>query len=141
MTEHAIQNDIRNALAGRATVFRANVGQAWAGDASRLPDGRVVLTNPRPFSTGLPRGFSDLFGFVEVEITDAHVGQVMPVFVAIEVKTPRGRVRDEQRAFLAAVESAGGVAVVARSADDAVRAIESAHHRREDSEMTPIRNE
>lgn len=136
MTEHAIQNAIRNALAPHATIWRANVGQAWAGDATKLPDGRVVLTNPRPFSSGLPRGFADLFGFVEVEITEAMVGARVPVFVAVEVKTPRGRVRPEQRAFLQAVESAGGVAVVARSADDAVRAVTGAHHRREDSEMT-----
>ena len=40
---------------------------------------------------------------------------------AIEVKTPTGRVRPEQEAFLEMVRSNGGRAGVARSVDDALR--------------------
>ncbi len=49
--EHKIQNDIRVGLTEAGyLVFRANVGKV------RTADGRY-------FDTGLPRGFSDLFGF------------------------------------------------------------------------------
>ncbi len=50
-SEHVIQNEIQIALSKhQCTVFRANVGKI------RLPDGRL-------FTTGLPNGFPDLFGF------------------------------------------------------------------------------
>lgn len=39
-------------------------------------------------------------------------------FLAIEIKAPNGRQRDEQRAFQAAVERLGGLYVLARSVDD-----------------------
>jgi hypothetical protein len=124
MTEHALQNEIRNALAGRCLAFRANVGQAWTGDVRRLPDGSILIRNPRPFSTGLPPGFSDLFGLVPVTITPEHVGQKLAQFFALEIKTPTGRVRPEQARFLEAVRRQGGRAEVARSAADALAVIE-----------------
>ena len=123
MTEHALQNEIRNALAGHCLAFRANVGQAWTGDVSRLPDGSVLIRNPRPFSTGLPPGFADLFGMVPVTITPDHVGQQLAQFFALEIKTPTGRVRPEQARFLEAVRRQGGRAEVARSPADALAAI------------------
>lgn len=79
------------------TVFRANVGKF------KMHDGRW-------FDTGLPVGFADLFGFT-------FAGT--PFF--LEVKTPTGRVRKEQQAFLDAMSTRGAIAVVVRSVDDAVR--------------------
>lgn len=109
--EHILQNEIRNALAGRCLLFRANVGQAWQGEViERRPDGTVVLANARPFSTGLPPGFSDLFGLTKT-------GR----FIAAEVKTPTGRVSPQQAAFLAAVERNGGAGAVVRSVAEAVQ--------------------
>lgn len=126
MTEHAIQNTIRNALAGKGLIFRANCGQGWTGDAKRLPGpgNRVLLENARPFSTGLPTGFSDLFGLVPVEITPDMVGRQVAVFVALEVKTAKGRASDKQQAFIKAVNDNGGRAGVVRSTDDALRVLE-----------------
>ncbi len=50
-TESLIQNQIRVELSKAGhTVFRVNVGKV------RMADGRY-------FDTGLPKGFSDLFGF------------------------------------------------------------------------------
>lgn len=124
MTEHKIQNTIRNALAGHALIFRANVGQAWAGSSvERLPGNRVLIHGARPFSTGLPPGFSDLFGLVSVEITPDMVGKRVAVFTALEVKTASGRASDKQLAFIDAVNNNGGRAGVVRSADDAMRVI------------------
>ena len=123
MKEHSLQNEIRNALAGRALVFRCNVGQAWAGDATKLPGGRVLLANARPFNTGLPPGFSDLFGLVAVTITPEMVGQRVAVFTALEVKSPNGRPTEQQLAFVKAVNDNGGRAGVVRSVDDAMRVV------------------
>lgn len=44
-------------------------------------------------------------------------------FIAIEVKTPTGRVRPEQLAFLQTVTRAGGVGFVARSVDEVIETL------------------
>lgn len=124
MKEHGIQNSIRNELAGRCLLFRANVGKAWQGDAKRLPNGDLLLKNPRPFSTGLPPGFSDLFGLVPVTITTDMVGKTFGVFMALEVKAERGKPSEQQERFLQAVNDNGGRAAVVRSTDDALRVLE-----------------
>lgn len=124
MNEHGIQNTIRNALAGLGLFFRANTGQAWTGSkVEHLPGRRVLIHEARPFNTGLPPGFSDLFGLVPVEITPDMVGQTLAVFAAIEVKAPKGRLSDKQGNFLRAVTNNGGRAGVARSAEDALEII------------------
>lgn len=123
MGEHRTQNEIRNALAGKCLAFRANVGQAWTGDVARLPDGSILIRNPRPFNTGLPPGFSDLFGLVRQRITPDMVGQDIGRFFAIEVKDTGGRTSTAQRAFLVAVKDNGGLAGVARSASDALQGL------------------
>lgn len=123
MSEHAIQNTIRNALAGKCLLFRANVGEAWTGDVKKMPGRKVLIENARPFSSGLPAGFSDLFGLVSVEITPDMVGQKVAVFTALEVKTANGRASDNQKAFIQAVNDNGGRAGVVRSAEDALRVV------------------
>jgi hypothetical protein len=121
MSEHAIQNAGRNALA-RPGIFncRANVGRAWTGDVSKLPDGRLLIANPRPFTSGLPEGFPDTFGVTAVTITPEMVGQVIGVAHFIEYKSETGRVSGLQQRFLDAMRRLGARAGVARSADDAV---------------------
>lgn len=133
MKEHGAQNAIRNALAGTCFTFRANVGTGWQGtgkpfQASRpitvaMSPGDVLLRNARPFNTGLPPGFSDLFGFVPVTITPDMVGQRVAVFVAIECKSATGRARERQGNFLQAVNDNGGRAGIARTPDDALRIV------------------
>lgn len=97
MTEADLMRSIMIALSedGHA-VFRANVGQFFTKDG-------------RPIRTGLPPGFSDLFGF--------RAGDARAFF--LEVKTPTGRVSKEQAAFLSAMERRGAIASVVRSVDDA----------------------
>lgn len=120
-SEHAIQNEIRNALAGHCLLFRVNVGQAWTGtQVDRLPGGRVLIHDARPFNTGLPPGFSDTFGLARVTITPDMVGKTIGQFLAGEVKTANGRVSDKQAAFLQAITNNGGRAGVWRSVDDAL---------------------
>lgn len=120
MSEHAIQNRIRNALAGLCLCWRANVGCAWTGDVTRLADGSILIVNPRRFSTGLPDGFSDLFGIVPIRVTPEMIGDTVGRFFAAEVKAPRGVVQPSQTAFLEAVRRQGGVSGVVRSTDEAL---------------------
>lgn len=111
MREADIQSLIRLHVSERrlGILFRANVGEAWTG--SRIehnPDGSITIFNPRRFKTGLPPGFSDLFG------VDSSGRAAF-----IEVKTPTGRVTPEQEKFLNMMIKAGALAGVARSPDDA----------------------
>jgi hypothetical protein len=119
-SEHATQNDIRNSLCDVGLFFRANVGQGWTGKAMKRADGSVLLLEARPFSTGLPTGFADVFGLVPTVITPDMVGQTVAVFAAIECKSSTGRGSDAQKRFIAAVQQAGGRAGFARDVDTAL---------------------
>ena len=98
--EHRIQNQIRVALTRYAVIFRANVGTGYTKDG-------------RYFNTGLPVGFSDLFGFRKSD------GKA----VFIEVKTATGRVSEKQKHFIKAMREHGAIAGVARSVDDAIKIV------------------
>jgi hypothetical protein len=92
-----VQNSIRLALNPYAIVFRANVG------TFRTADGRTV-------STGLPKGFSDLFGFRK---SDARM-------FFIEVKNEKGKAREDQKHFLETMRKNGAIAGIARSPEEAI---------------------
>lgn len=88
----------------------------WRNNSGSLPDprtGRYVQ-----FGVGSPGG-SDLIGYRRVTVTPEMVGQDVAVFAAVEVKTPRGRVKAEQQQFVDHIRSAGGIAGIARSVDEA----------------------
>lgn len=98
MKELAIQHHIQLALSEAGhTVFRANVG------VFKTEDGRYI-------NTGLPKGFSDLFGF-----TSAGA----PFFM--EVKTEKGGARPDQVRFLEAMRNRGAIVGIVRSVDDALK--------------------
>lgn len=126
MTEHELMNAIRVALSrGDARLFRQQVGVGWVGKTSRLTDGSLLIQQPRPLHAGFA-GLSDLGGWQTVTVTPDMVGKRIAVYSAIEVKAPRGRVTDEQQAFLDWVARSGGAAGVARSVDDAKKILTSA---------------
>ena len=100
MRESGVQHRCMLALSeAGCVVFRANVG-------------RFLLADGRWFTTGLPTGFSDLFGM-------RPDGRMF----FVEVKSATGRLRPEQQAFLDAMRARGAVAVVARSPDEAVAGV------------------
>jgi hypothetical protein len=111
--ETTLQQQIRLALGTRpdARLFRNQVGS--------LPDPRTG----RLVTFGLARGSADLIGWRTVTITPDMVGQRLAVFTSIEIKTPTGRIRPEQQAWLSVVQGAGGIAGVVRSVADAVRIV------------------
>ncbi|KXY09159.1 hypothetical protein AT267_06445 [Bacillus cereus] len=100
MKEIDVQNAIRLALNPYAIVFRANVG------TFKTADGRTV-------STGLPKGFSDLFGYRKSD------GKMF----FIEVKNEKGRLRPDQKHFIETMHKNGAIAGVARSPEDAIELI------------------
>ena len=97
MTEQDIQNQIRAAVSAHCIIFRINVG------TGRTVDGRY-------FNTGVPPGFSDLFG---VRRSDGRA-------VFIEVKKPGGRVSTAQQNFIQQMKAIGAIAGVCYSAADAI---------------------
>ena len=102
MTEQDIQNLIRVALTPIATVFRINTGKV------KTHDGRF-------FSSGTPKGFSDLCG---------HRKSDGKMFF-IEVKTPTGKLRPDQEHFLKQMSQYPVITGVARSAQEAVDIVEN----------------
>lgn len=105
MSEGDLMREIMLALSEDGhQVFRANVGLFFTKDG-------------RPIRSGLPVGFSDLFGFTACG---------RPFF--FEVKTATGRATAEQLAFLAAMLRRGAVALVVRSVSDARNALRFPHH-------------
>lgn len=135
--EHRIQNEIRNDLAsgdiaGEVMTFRVNVGKGWTSSKPAyvpqkpepifLMPGDVVLRQARRFDTGVPEGFSDLFGLVSKIITPDMVGQKVAVFFGGEVKDA-AKPSVKQKAFLAAIKRMGGLSGVWRSIQDARRTL------------------
>lgn len=120
MSEHKTQNEGRNALVDVCLNFRANVGQGWTGNVTRLPNGDIYIKNARPFSTGLPAGFADTFGLTPVVVTADMVGKTIGVFHAIEYKSLKGKAATLQNNFIAAVRANGGRAGIARTEAEAI---------------------
>lgn len=100
MKEIDVQNSIRLALNEIAVVFRANVGTFYTRD------GRVV-------NTGLPKGFSDLFGFRKSD------GRMF----FIEVKNETGRASSDQVHFIETMKIYGAITGIARNAEEAVKIV------------------
>ena len=100
MKESDIQNSIRLALNPYAIIFRTNVGSV------RTKDGRI-------FSSGLPKGYSDLSGFRKSD------GKM----IFLEVKTEKGKLRKEQIHFLDEMNKYPVIASVCRSAEEAVKIV------------------
>lgn len=126
--EKNIQNEIRLDLPSNARGFRNNVGLGWTGDTARTKDGSMLVRNPRPLHAGLCKGSSDLIGWVTIEVTPEMVGKKIAVFMALEVKTKKGRGRKEQLNFIENVQRAGGVAGIVRSSEQANELLNKWNH-------------
>lgn len=105
MSESTILKQILLALGDQADFI------CWRNNTGKLADatGRWV-------TYGLGVGSADIIGVL------APWGR----FVAFEVKTAKGKQRDQQVAWQAAVRSNGGSYYIVRSVDDALRALRSA---------------
>lgn len=108
-------------------LFRNNVGQGWTGSVRRLKPGQkitaqggeILIRNPRPLHAGLLKGSGDGIGWRTITITPDMVGQRVAVFLSVETKTPKGKLRDEQQVWHRNVRAAGGISIIARSPEQA----------------------
>ena len=102
MNEHDIQNQLMINISKNPnlTPFRVNVGTGWAGIPSKNRDGTMTLKNPRPFRTGVPKGFPDVFVLNKRKITPEDVGKEFCEFMFLEVKTEDGNLSEDQIAFI-----------------------------------------
>lgn len=129
MSESALQGRLRLTAAKEfgASLMRNNSGAALMVNPNR-PD-----EEPRHVRFGLGNDSaalnkksksSDLIGATPVRITAAHVGKVLGVFTAVEVKTPGWTLRPSdargaaQANFMNSVAVLGGFAGFAQSEDD-----------------------
>lgn len=101
MTEKEIENQILEYLS-------VIPGHFWKNQSTGLydPTKRRFRKNNNKYHIN---GVSDILG-------------ILPngIFVAIEVKTPKGRLTDSQKTFLKEITLNGGIAFVARSVKDVV---------------------
>ncbi len=63
---------------------------------------------------GVKKGISDLIGIMPLN------GKAPGVFLAIEIKTERGRLSENQENFLRSINESGGIGFVARSVQDVI---------------------
>lgn len=103
--ETKIQNRIMMAMSKKGYLcWRNQVG------LFKTMDGRTV-------NIGV-KGSSDLMAIKPIVITPDMVGQTLPIFVAVEVKTATGRQSEPQKKWQAAVEKLGVEYILARSEND-----------------------
>jgi hypothetical protein len=112
MREGKIQNEILFVVGSRndCRLFRNHVG--------KLQDAKGKW-----HSFGLCPGSGDLIGWKSVVVQPEDVGKTIAVFLSIEVKSEKGVVRSDQKAWKEAVLRHGGIAIVARSAEEAKASI------------------
>lgn len=104
MVETDLMHLIMDAVSKRGClVFRSNVGKV------RTSDGRW-------FDTGLPKGFSDLFGFLP------RSGRIF----FIECKVKPNKPTPEQVNFIHVVQNLGAIALVAYSVEEVEQALDNA---------------
>lgn len=96
--------------------IRAALGQRGAA----LWRNNVGFDRERRVHYGLGLGSPDLVGIQTVTVTPEHLGQRLGVFLGVEVKTPKGRVSDDQKRWHAVAAERGALVVVARSVDEAL---------------------
>jgi hypothetical protein len=109
MSEADLVRDIRLRLSiGDVRLLRNNVGA--------LQDARGHW-----ITYGLGVGTSDLIGWQSRIIRAADIGSRLAVFTAFEAKSEHGRLTEEQSAFIGTVLTAGGIAGVVRSVDEAYK--------------------
>ena len=111
MKESELQKQIMLALSqAGCIVWRNETAGAWVGRATHRDGDTVTIAGARMIQAGLCVGGADIIG----------IHRATGRMIAVEVKTPTGRLSAEQGRFLDAVKHAGGIAGVARSAREAL---------------------
>ena len=111
--ETLIQRQILIALSDvGCLVFRNETGGFYTGRPIHRDGTTITLSGSRMIQVGLCVGSSDIIGITST-------GR----FIAIEVKTEKGKTSAAQQLFIDAIIRNGGIAGVARSVEDAVQLV------------------
>jgi hypothetical protein len=94
-------------------IFRNAVGAGWVGELVSKQGDLTILRDARHCHFGLAANSADLIGWCRGR------------FVALEMKTPRGRATDMQKVFLNIVAQHGGLSGICRSPEDALALLEA----------------
>jgi hypothetical protein len=114
-SEATIQKEIQLALSKAGCImWRNESAGVWAGRILFKQASQVTLDNASFIKSGLCVGSSDLIGLTPC-------GR----FLAVEVKTPKGKPTDEQINFINAVNAKNGIGYIARSAEEAIQELEA----------------
>lgn len=132
MSETNVVKDIILACSrGASRLFKLNTGVGWVGNFKRVK-AMLVATSFRPLRAGLIlangdvlEGASDLNGWTSKVITPDMVGLNVAIYTVIEVKDLKGRTADHQKKFIKNVRSAGGIAGVAKTPEQAQAIIDA----------------
>ncbi|RVU73545.1 VRR-NUC domain-containing protein [Lactobacillus xujianguonis] len=90
-------------------MLRMHRCECWRGNV-----GLLYTKDGRPMRTGLPNGFTDLFG---MKISNGKA-------FYIEVKTPTGRIEHKQMEFHHELMHAHAIHGIARSVEDALKIVD-----------------
>lgn len=71
-----------------------------------------------PIVCGLLEGSSDGIGYLPVVITPEMVGKKVAIFLGVEVKTGRDKLKPKQILFMDTVNANGGIALCARTEEE-----------------------
>ena len=113
LESHILKQIMMFCSRGACRLFRNNSG---AFQDKRGQWVRYGVANP---------GGSDLIGWRSVRVTQDMVGRTLAVFAAIEVKQEKKKPTVEQAQFIEAVKSAGGIAGVAHSPEEAAALLDT----------------
>ena len=135
MSEGKIWRDIRDKLSkGASRWFRNEVGNGVAIRHKHAYTRQAIITACIELAAkmggsggrihfGLTAGSGDLIGLQSVTVTPEMLGTKVAIFTSCETKTATGSVREEQHNWQRFVNEAGGIAVIARSVEDAEKKI------------------
>lgn len=96
---------------GGVRLFRNSVALGWVGEFVGRDGDCTILRNARRNSFGLAVGSGDLIGWT--------IRNGVAVFTSLELKTPRGRIREGQMEWNDAVLRAGGLSGIVRTVEEA----------------------
>lgn len=113
--ETNIQNDILIGVGGRADCL------SWRNQTGVF---RAMDDPNRIVNVGI-KGSSDILTVAAIIITQEMVGKTVGVAVGIEVKTKTGAQSDRQKKWQAAFEKRGGIYLISRSKEEAIKQIDS----------------
>lgn len=135
--ESEIQNQIRDTLSsGPVRLFRNAQGDGILIGHKHPHTRQSIITKvielvrslggfANRVKFGLVPGSGDLIGYRQVVVTPEMVGRTVAVFLSTEVKTTTGAIREDQIRWLDHINSVGGIAIIARSLEDARKGVDA----------------